>query len=168
MDQKHFVLRDAEEKDYDFILRVNEENVEVLSPMPLERLKLFKEHANVLQVAEIDGELAAFIICMREGDDWYDSENYLWFCKTYPKFLYVDRIVLDEPFRHRGLGRYMYEAVFAKAKADGVPVVTCEVDTVPYNGPSLLFHDIMGFKEVGAQYVRGGTVKVSLQAVEIK
>ena len=113
MDQKHFVLRDAEEKDYDFILRVNEENVEVLSPMPLERLKLFKEHANVLQVAEIDGELAAFIICMREGDDWYDSENYLWFCKTYPKFLYVDRIVLDEPFRHKGLGKFMYEAMFA-------------------------------------------------------
>ena len=166
--ERKFTIRNAEEKDYDFILRVNEENVEVLSPMPLERLKLFKEHANVLQVAEIDGELAAFIICMREGDDWYDSENYLWFCKTYPKFLYIDRIVLDVPFRHLGLGRFMYEAVFAKAKEDGVPVVTCEVDTVPYNGPSLLFHEAMGFKEVGAQYVRGGSVKVSLQAAEVK
>ena len=43
-----------------------------------------------------------------------------------------------------------------------------EVDTVPYNGPSLLFHEAMGFKEVGAQYVRGGSVKVSLQAAEVK
>ena len=168
MEQRRFVIRDAEEKDYDFILRVNEENVEVLSPMPRERLELFKEHANVLQVAEVGGEPAAFIICMREGDDWYDSENYLWFCRAYPKFLYVDRIVLDKPFRHMGLGRFMYQSVFDKAKAEGVPVVTCEVDTVPYNGPSLLFHEVMGFKEVGAQYVRGGTVKVSLQAAEIR
>ena len=168
MDQHKFVIRDAEEKDYDFILRVNEENVEVLSPMPLERLRLFAVHADMLQVAEVDGDLAAFIICMKEGDDWYDSENYLWFCKTYPKFLYIDRIVLDKPFRHMGLGRAMYKAVFEKAKANGAPVVTCEVDTVPYNGPSLLFHEAMGFKEVGAQYVRGGSVKVSLQAAEVK
>ena len=32
------VIRNAEPKDYDFILNLNDVNVEVLSPMPMERM----------------------------------------------------------------------------------------------------------------------------------
>ena len=161
-------IRKAEEKDYPFILRVNEENVKVLSPMAEDKLRRFAESADMLMVAVVGGEPAAFLIGLREGVGWYTSENYLWFSKEYPKFLYIDRIVIDEPFRRMGLGRALYEAVFSRAAECGVPTVTCEIDTIPYNEASLNFHREMGFSEVGEQFVRGGQVKVSLQAAEVK
>lgn len=163
-------IREAEEKDYGFILSVNEENVEVLSPMDEEKLKKFAESAELLLVAEVDGRLAAFLIALQEGVDFYaqSSENYCWFLQHYPKFLYVDRIVLDERYRGFGIGRKLYEVVFRHAQQKGVPFVTAEIDTIPYNEVSLKFHEAMGFHEVGTQLIRGNSVKVSLQEAEVR
>ena len=160
-------IRDVEERDFPFILNVNEVNVEVLSPMDLERTKYFCDTAEMFRVAEVDGELAGFLIAVREGTD-YDSENYVWFSEHYPEFLYIDRIVIDEPFRSAGVGRKFYEDVRDHALATGVKVVTAEIDTEPvYNEPSLKFHEAMGFREVGVQWVRGNSIKVSLEAWEL-
>lgn len=161
------VIRNARPEDYDFILNVNEVNVEVLSPMPMERMLWLKEMSDMFVVAEVNGELAAFLIALREGQP-YDSENYVWFSEKYPQFLYIDRIVIDEPFRAAGLGRALYQAVKDRAIETGVKVVTCEVDTIPYNETSLKFHEAMGFKEVGEQIIRGGAIKVSLKACELE
>ena len=163
---KNTIIRDVKADDYDFILNVNETNVEVLSPMPMERMLWLKEMSEMFIVAEVDGKPAAFLIAIREGKP-YDSENYVWFQKKYPEFLYIDRIVIDEPYRADGLGRKLYDAVKDHARATGVRVVTCEVDTIPYNETSLKFHEAMGFKEVGEQVIRGGAIKVSLKACEI-
>lgn len=160
------VIRNAEPKDYDFILNLNEVNVEVLSPMPMERMLWLRDMCEMFVVAEVDGTPAAFLMALREGKP-YDSENYVWFSKKYPEFLYIDRIVIDEPFRSAGLGRKLYDAVKEHARSTGVGVVTCEVDTIPYNGPSLKFHEAMEFKEVGEQIIRGGAIKVSLKACEL-
>lgn len=161
------VIRNAGQEDYGFILDVNEANVEVLSPMPMERMLLLKAMSELFVVAEVDGKPAAFLIAIREGKP-YDSENYIWFSRNYPRFLYIDRIVIAEPYRAAGLGRRLYDAVKAHAKSTGVGVVTCEVDTIPYNENSLKFHEAMGFREVGEQIIRGGAVKVSLKACEIE
>lgn len=161
------VIRNARPEDYDFILNVNEVNVEVLSPMPMERMLWLKEMSDMFVVAEVNGELAAFLIALREGQP-YDSENYVWFSEKYPQFLYIDRIVIDEPFRAAGLGRVLYQAVKDRAIETGVKVVTCEVDTIPYNETSLKFHEAMGFREVGEQIIRGGAIKVSLKACELE
>ena len=161
------VIRNARPEDYDFILNVNEVNVEVLSPMPMERMLWLKEMSDMFVVAEVNGELAAFLIAIREGQP-YDSENYVWFSEKYPQFLYIDRIVIDEPFRAAGLGRALYQAVKDRAIETGVKVVTCEVDTIPYNETSLKFHEAMGFREVGEQIIRGGAIKVSLKACELE
>ena len=160
------VIRNAEPGDYEFILNVNDVNVEVLSPMPMERMLWLKDMCEMFVVAEVDGVPAAFIMALREGKP-YDSENYVWFSEKYPEFLYIDRIVIDEPFRSAGLGRQLYDAVKDHARTTGVKVVTCEVDTIPYNEPSLKFHEAMGFKEVGEQIIRGGAIKVSLKACEL-
>ena len=165
MDKK-ILIRDAEPRDYDFILNVNEVNVEVLSPMPMERMLWLRDMCDMFVVAEVDGVAAAFLMAMREGQP-YDSENYVWFSRKYPEFLYIDRIVIDEPYRSMGLGRMLYDAVKKRAAQSGLNVVTCEVDTIPYNGPSLKFHEAMGFKEVGEQIIRGGAIKVSLKACEL-
>jgi predicted GNAT superfamily acetyltransferase len=164
---KDIVIRNARPEDYDFILKVNEVNVEVLSPMPMERMLWLKEMSDMFVVAEVNGELAAFLIAIREGQP-YDSENYVWFSEKYPQFLYIDRIVIDEPFRAAGLGRALYQAVKDRAIETGVKVVTCEVDTIPYNETSLKFHEAMGFREVGEQIIRGGAIKVSLKACELE
>ena len=164
---KDIVIRNARPEDYDFILKVNEVNVEVLSPMPMERMLWLKEMSDMFVVAEVNGELAAFLIAIREGQP-YDSENYVWFSEKYPQFLYIDRIVIDEPFRAAGLGRALYQAVKDRAIETGVKVVTCEVDTIPYNETSLKFHAAMGFREVGEQIIRGGAIKVSLKACELE
>ena len=168
MDMTKVQIRKAEEKDYPFILRTNEENVEVLSPMDETRLRQFAEGAELLLVAEAGGAPAAFLIALREGAGWYDSENYLWFSRQYETFLYIDRVVIDAPYRGSGIGRRLYQAVFDCAAAAGVPSVTAEIDTVPYNEPSLKFHAAMGFREVGAQSVRNNSVQVSLQEAPVQ
>lgn len=165
---KNITVRPAAAEDMDFILRVNEENVEVLSPMDRAKLAKFMDTAAMLSVAEIEGRRAAFIIVLREGLDYYKSENYLWFSRTYPSFLYIDRIVIDAPFRGMGIGRELYSRVFELAAEQGVEHVTAEIDTIPYNEASLSFHRVMGFREVGEQFIRGGTIKVSLQEAPVR
>ena len=167
MKENTVIIRKAEEKDYPFILKVNEENVEVLSPMDEAKLKRFAEFAQLLLVAEVDGEHAAFLIALREGVEAYESENYRWFSKNYSQFLYIDRIVIDEPYRGMGLGRKMYREVFDHAGATNVPFVTAEIDTIPYNEASLKFHEAMGFREVGVQMIRNNSIKVSLQEAPV-
>ena len=126
----------------------------------------FLEWAEIFSVAEVEGEFAAFLIALREGLD-YQSENYLWFSKHYARFLYVDRIVIDKPYRSMGLGRRLYREIMDQARRTQVSAVTAEIDTEPYNEVSLKFHEAMGFQEVGTQYVRDGKIKVSLQAAKL-
>ena len=167
MKRMDFAIRDAVPADFDYILGLNEKDVVVLSPMDEAKAEYFRETAELFQVVEADGQPAGFLIVMREGAD-YTSENYIWFSEQYGKFLYIDRIVIDEKYRRTGLGRYLYDSVFAYAAETDVPVVTAEVDIRPvYNEPSFSFHKEMGFREVGQQIIRGGDVEVSLQAKEI-
>ena len=96
-----------------------------------------------------DYEMIGFIICMREGSA-YGSENYKFFTKKLKKFLYVDRVVIDENYRREGLGKAIYKAIFKQAKKGSLPI-TLEVNTHPVNQPSLNFHQKMGFDQVGAK-----------------
>ena len=91
--------------------------------MDLAKTKYFRETAEMFRVAEVDGKPAGFLIAVREGTD-YDSENYVWFSEQYPQFLYIDRIVIDEPYRGMGIGRMFYEDAGKHARQTGVKVVT--------------------------------------------
>lgn len=160
-------IRDANEDDFPFILKLNRENVEVLAEMDEDKLSYFKERAELFFVVEADDVPAAFLIGLKDGVDDYDSENYRWFSKNYSRFLYVDRIVIDEAYRKMGIGKRLYMEVFRHAGKTGADIVAAEIDIIPYNESSLKFHEKMGFEEVGTQYVREGTVKVSLQVAEV-
>ena len=165
MEKKTLTIRSAEPKDYPDILRLNADSVSVLAPMDGEGIRRFADWAELFWVVEADGVFAAFLIALREGNQEYWSENYKWFSAHYPQFLYIDRVVVKAAYRGYGIGQRLYELVAAHARNTGVPVLTAEIDTEPvYNDASLRFHAAMGFREVGTQYVRGGTIKVSLQA----
>ena len=53
----------------------------------------------------------------------------------------------------RGLGRQLYDGLFAFARAAGVPRLACEFDIDPPNEASRRFHAGYGFIEVGVQRV---------------
>lgn len=152
-------LRQATVKDYQAILKLNEDLVHFLSPMDEHLLAELHRQSELTQVIEENGKIVAFLIVMREGKQ-YSSENYLWFSKQYPKFLYVDRIVVDPDYHHRGYGKLMYRQVFSHARRTNIPVVTAEVNIRPPNPVSLAFHKKEGFEEVGTQWLQGKQVSL--------
>jgi predicted GNAT superfamily acetyltransferase len=158
-------LRQANESDFDAILRLNDAEVQHTSPMDLERLRHLDDISCFHKVASVDGTVAAFLLAMRH-DAPYVNDNFSWFTARYSAFVYVDRIVVSAGFGRNKLGSLLYTDLFAFARINGVPLVTCEYNVIPANEPSRRFHDKFGFKEIGTQWVSNRTKLVSLQAAE--
>jgi predicted GNAT superfamily acetyltransferase len=159
-------LRDATPVDFGAILALNDGSICFLSPLAADRLEALHRSAAYHKVVETDGRVAAFLLAFREGAA-YDSPNYLWFAERYPRFLYIDRIVVAPAHRGAGFGARLYEDIAAFAKRSGAPWLTCEFDIDPPNPASMRFHGRMGFHEVGTQTIAGGRKRVSLQAKAI-
>jgi uncharacterized protein len=155
------MLRDARESEFEQILALNAASVHFLSPLDAARLRQLHEQAAYHRVVDDGGTVAAFLLAFREGVD-YDSPNYRWFAKTYPRFLYVDRIVVTANTRGRGFGAQLYDDIIEFADASGIERLTCEFDIDPPNPASAKFHERFGLREVGRQRV-GGKKEVSLQ-----
>ena len=62
------------------------------------------------------GELDAFMLALDQDAD-YDSPNFLWFRDRYPRFVYVDRIVVATRARGRGLARLLYRRAVRRSRA---------------------------------------------------
>ena len=95
-----------------------------------------------------------------DQDADYDSPNYLWFRARYPRFVYVDRIVVAPAMRKRGLANRLYEDLFRVAKDASHDRVVCEVNSDPPNPASDAFHAALGFVEVGHASIHGGAKTV--------
>lgn len=159
-------IRDALPTDFDQILALNEESVQVLSPLSLERLAQLHRQATYHRVLVDRDRVAAFLLAFREAAQ-YDSPNYRWFNDHFPTFLYIDRIVVAQADRGRGIGRRLYADLFAFAAHAHAGLVTCEFDIDPPNELSRRFHERFGFREVGTQWLGENTKQVSLQAVSL-
>ncbi len=101
------------------------------------------------------GKLDAFLLAFDQGAS-YDSPNYLWFRARYPRFVYVDRVVVAPEARGRGLARLLYADLFRCARVAGHDVVVCEVNVRPPNPASDAFHAALGFTEVGRASTHDG------------
>lgn len=137
-----------------------------LSPLDWSRLEQLDAQRAYHRVVEQDGEVVAFLIALREGTD-YDSPNYTWFCEHYRHFLYIDRVVVSEAHRGKGIARLLYEDLFAFARETGVDKVAAEFDVEPPNEASRLMHESFGFTEVGSQWVAAGKKRVTLQIAPV-
>jgi hypothetical protein len=163
---KNMSIRDSAEGDFPAIVELNAHEVQHTSSMDLERLRYLDSISACHKVATVDDEVAAFLLAMRDHCG-YVNDNYEWFAARFPQFLYVDRIVVSSKFQRRRLGSMLYLDLFQQARANRIQVVTCEYNIVPPNEPSRIFHGKFGFREVGTQWIAGGTKQVSMQAVDI-
>ncbi|WP_082765208.1 GNAT family N-acetyltransferase [Phenylobacterium sp. CCH12-B4] len=134
------------------LLALNNAHARELSWLTADRLAaLVGEAFAARRVGLADALLIAF-----DQDAAYDSPNFLWFRDRYDRFVYVDRIVVAEAARGRGLARALYLDLFAAAKAAGHARVVCEVNADPPNPASDAFHAALGFVEVGTAAFEGG------------
>ena len=138
------------EAQFQSIYDLNQANTpEVGSLESIQHLKQLIEFSSYNLLVLKEDEIVGYIICMREGSA-YGSENYKFFTQRLKKFLYVDRVAIDEQHRRAGLGKAIYEDIFAQAISDSLPIAL-EVNTQPINQPSLNFHEKMGFDRIGAK-----------------
>lgn len=159
-------VRDATAADFERIVELNAMFVAETSAMDLAKLSRLHALAFHHRVAVVDGEVAGFLLAMRDGAA-YVNDNFGWFSARYPRFVYVDRIVVDAAAAGTGIGRRLYDDLFDRARRLGIGVVACEYNLEPPNPASKVFHDRFGFREVGRQLVAGGTKLVSLQTADV-
>lgn len=105
-------------------------------------------------------ERDAFLIALCERAPEI-APNWRWFAARFPRFVYVDRVVVAERSRKRGLGKLLYRDVIEAARQAGHTRLCCEVNVDPPNPGSDAFHAKMGFKEIGRAFLpdRGKTVR---------
>lgn len=107
----------------------------------------------------------ALLITFDESAD-YDSPNFLWFRDRFARFVYIDRIVVDEAARGLGMARKLYGQLFDLARAAGHDMAACEVNSQPPNPGSDAFHAAIGFVEAGsASPAPGKTVRYLTKAL---
>ena len=152
--------------DLPVLLELNTAAAPAVNVIPAEELAELVAHSALALAVDDDGP-AGLVVALPPGLD-YASENYTWFSAravaAATDFLYIDRIVVAERLRGTGLGRRLYEAVFATAAEEGRDEVLCEVNVRPPNPGSMRFHLGLGFVEVGRQTTKGGAVEVALLA----
>ena len=135
------------------LLALNNAHASELSWLEPERLEYL---VSVALLARRIGELDAFLLAF-DQDASYDSPNFQWFRARYPRFVYVDRIVVASSARGRGSARWLYDDLFEHAVRMGHDRVVCEVNQNPPNPASDAFHAALGFAEVGSANVYDGS-----------
>ncbi|WP_158747218.1 GNAT family N-acetyltransferase [Acidisphaera sp. L21] len=138
------------------LLALNNAHAAELSWLDLDRLRHL---VGTAYLAARIGAADALLLVMDQHAD-YDSPNFLWFHARYSRFVYVDRVVIAPAARGRGYARLLYDALFAKAAADGYSQVVCEVNSDPPNPGSDAFHARLGFAVVGSASIHGGSKTV--------
>lgn len=152
-------------EDHAAILRLNATVSELTSIMELPRLQAMCAEPGFHRAITVAGQFAGFMLAMCENAD-YTNVNFAYFSARYNRFLYVDRIVVSADFAGLKLGSHLYEAAFAYARAEALPVVCCEYNIVPPNTASQHFHDKFGFTEIGQQSTADGKKIVSMQIAQ--
>lgn len=139
-------VRPFTEADLDDVLALNQLEVDKLAPMDESLLHRIRDVADRVDVVELDGAFAGFVITIAPGTDYW-SDNYRWYTERFgDRFYYLDRVVLHERTRGSGLGRQLYDGLEAHAAPYGR--LALEVNAQPPNPVSLSFHLGRGYQQV--------------------
>lgn len=156
------VLRPILAADHAEVVALNERHVELLSPMDTDRLAVLQAAADAAHVIDVEGAFAGFVITFAAGSA-YDGENFAWFSERLDDFCYLDRVVVHEDFRRRGLGSAVYDELESTC---GRPLFALEVNLDPPNEASLAFHRARGYVEVGRRLSGGHLVTMLTRTLD--
>lgn len=162
-------LRDLETTDIPAIVELNNAAYPAVPMMTAVEIAELLAAADYAWAAmpQIDSEtILGIIIGMHSGNP-YAGESYRWLETRGSDFVYVDRIIVADGTRGQGIGRGLYDAVFALARRENRAEVTCEVNIEPANPESLAFHARLGFERVGELDTKDGSVRVALLAAAV-
>jgi uncharacterized protein len=149
--------------EIDTILALNALHEVETSALTAERLTNML--GNAFHWASVNQGRDGFLISFDQDAD-YDSVNFLWFKSRYPRFIYIDRVVVAAHARGQGIARLFYQALAAKAKSAGHDYIVCEINSEPPNPASAAFHRAIGFVEVGTAQLQTQK-RVSYQALRL-
>ena len=155
------LIRDFTDTDTREILEINQESVNMLSPLDEARLHLLRELSSLLLVCQTPQGIGGFLIGFENGAN-YDSTNYQWFDEHEEQFLYIDRIAVHSTCRGLGIGKQLYDRAVIWAREQSLLSVVAEINVKPRNEASLLFHKMRGFVEIGTRSPEPGKI-VTLQ-----
>ncbi len=158
-------LRDVVPADADWLLALNNSAVPNVNHLERQDLDDLLTIACYARLASVDDEpLGALIALWPEVH--YESANYRWFSQRFEDFLYVDRVIIADGARGKGIGQAIYRDIerFASARATSIAL---EVNSLPPNPVSMRFHQSAGFAPVGEQTHEGGAKKVVMMMKDI-
>jgi predicted GNAT superfamily acetyltransferase len=158
-------VREIVEGDWPQILELNEGSVSQLSELDRSRLEWIVSLSDRSVAIDDEGGIVAFAIALT-ADTGYDSRNYRWFDSHFDRFYYLDRVVVAEPFRRRGLATRLYDLMEAEAAARFGRMV-CDVGYEPPNEASLAFHAASGYSQLTRLHY-GGEKAVALLCREFE
>ena len=151
--------------DYPEILALNESGLPHVNRISADDLAEFAAQSCYFRIAREDEKPAGFLLAFSQGAS-YHSPNFLWFRDRYPRFVYIDRVVVAPSRRREGIGCRLYADLEHAARAHA-RVLTCEVNLDPPNPGSFAFHERSGFCEVGRQHTDGGAKLVCLMSKDL-
>jgi len=159
-------VRAAVAADHAAILALNNSAVPHVNALSTEEFAWLSGHAHFFGVVEDAGEVAGFALVLPSGVEYW-SDNYKWLTARFDRFLYLDRVVVAAPARRRGVGRALYDALFAFAR-DAWPRITLEVNLRPPNPDSVRFHERLGFRTIGVREYNAGVNAVLMMTRDIE
>ena len=142
------LIRQAQATDFSRILDINATEEEKTSRIDLARITQLDRWSDYHRIAVVEGQVVGFLLVMSDASD-YDGDNFRWFIERYKRFLYVDRIVIDQAYAGQGVGSALYGDLIEFAATQGRPALCCEINVSPPNPVSHAFHARFGFNEVG-------------------
>ena len=160
------LIRPATHQDFDRILLLNSREQDKTSPLSLERLQQLHQWSAHHTVAVDGGVVQGFLLVMDHSSD-YDGDHFRWFTARYSRFLYVDRIVIDASHARRGFAAALYRDLIRAAREAPVPMLCCEINTVPANHASLGFHARLGFEQLAESEPSPTGKRVSYQTLDL-
>jgi predicted GNAT superfamily acetyltransferase len=103
-----FVVRPATAADLAAVLVLNNASVPHMNALSAAELDQIVAMSNHFTVAEDSQGILGALLCLPQGTAYW-SAHYQWFGERYDTFTYVDRVMVAERAKRRGVGRALYD-----------------------------------------------------------
>lgn len=160
------LIREATRNDFQRIADINASEEEKTSRIDAARVIELDSLVDYHKVVVAGDQVIGFLMAMSDASD-YDGDNFRWFADRYPRFLYIDRIVIHPSHAGIGAGGALYRDLIQFAKQRDMIQLCCEINVVPPNPASHKFHARFGFSEVGRSPESESAKVVSYQVAEL-